>query len=389
MNCTNHPAVADGVTHCVRCSNPFCADCLVRFEGRPFCAACKAEQLADIRSGVNRSRDQLAGIGRRFAGIFIDNWLIAIPVLIFFPASVGFPALMALFKRPSWQSLITIGFLMAPIVYEGSMLQWRGQTIGKIALGLRVVQAGGQRLSAGQSWTRAVVRGAFASFLSIVDYGAAFFTKEKTCVHDMAARSRVVIIDFVLNACPRCQKPIDLTAIPTSAAAVCPLCARTFEAVHFDPPPPDTTLPQSVDASLAAAQPCAFHEHNAAVVECERCGSFMCRLCRIDIDGRTLCPGCFERLATEGSIDSAVTTFRDYSGMAGVAALLGIVISFLGVLFGPATIYYAIMGIRQKKKMRESDGRGLLWFAMVVGAFEVAISLAMLATLFVATRRAF
>ena len=199
----------------------------------------------------------------------------------------------------------------------------------------------------------------------------------------------MVIVEYTLNACPRCQKPIDLTAIATSAAAMCPLCARTFEAVRFDPPPRDTTLPQGVDASLAAAQPCAFHEHNAAVVECERCGSFMCKLCRIDIDGKVLCPGCFERLATEGSIPSTVTTFRDYSGMAGVSALLGILISFLAVLFGPATIYYAIMGVRQKKKMGEDDGRGMLWFAMVVGALEIVLGLALLTSVFVTMRRAF
>src|SRR5450432_3836516 len=147
MNCTNHPAVAEGVTSCVRCNNPFCADCLVRFEGRPFCTGCKAEQLADIRSGVNRSGEQLAGIGRRFAAIFLDSCITQIPLAALFPAAVGMTAIMSAAARPRWQSLITVGLLVVPILYEGAMLQWRGQTIGKMALGIKVLQAGGQRIS--------------------------------------------------------------------------------------------------------------------------------------------------------------------------------------------------------------------------------------------------
>jgi uncharacterized RDD family membrane protein YckC len=56
-----------------------------------------------------------------------------------------------------------------------------------------VVQAGGQEISGGQAWGRAVVRGLFVSFLSIINYAPAFFTKEKTCIHDMAAKTRVIL----------------------------------------------------------------------------------------------------------------------------------------------------------------------------------------------------
>jgi hypothetical protein len=38
------------------------------------------------------------------------------------------------------------------------------------------------------------MRGVFVSFLSIINYAPAFFTKERTCIHDMAAKTRVVLV---------------------------------------------------------------------------------------------------------------------------------------------------------------------------------------------------
>jgi len=62
-----------------------------------------------------------------------------------------------------------------------------------MALGIKVVQPNGQPLSTGQAWGRSIVRALFVSFLAIINYITAFFTKEKTCIHDMAAKTRVVL----------------------------------------------------------------------------------------------------------------------------------------------------------------------------------------------------
>ncbi len=98
----------------------------------------------------------------------------------------------------------------------------------------------------------------------------------------------------------------------------------------------------------------------------------MCALCRIDLDGRTLCPTCFERLSTEGTLESTRTTFRDYPGLASVTAVAGLLLWFATVLLGPLSIYYAVKGLRQKKQMGERDGRVGLWFAILLGSIEAA-----------------
>lgn len=194
MNCVNHPAVDESVHPCSRCGRPFCSNCRVTLQGRDYCARCKTEQLADLRSGVDATQVQLAGIGRRFVAVWIDGIIIAIPLMIVM-FTVMFPAMMAKQGQPPppWTTFVSWALAPLYILYEGLMLSARGQTLGKMALGIKVVQPGGQAISRGQAWGRAVVRGVFFSFLSLINYLPALFTKEKTCIHDMAAKTRVVI----------------------------------------------------------------------------------------------------------------------------------------------------------------------------------------------------
>jgi uncharacterized RDD family membrane protein YckC len=71
------------------------------------------------------------------------------------------------------------------------MLQRRGQTVGKMALGVRVVTAEGGPISGKQAWMRTVLRLVLGTCMGI-DYLPAFFTHERTCLHDMIAKTRVV-----------------------------------------------------------------------------------------------------------------------------------------------------------------------------------------------------
>ena len=194
MNCATHPDVMTGVLRCSRCGVPYCSSCLVTLQGKRFCARCKGEQITDLRSGVSAEAVDLAGVGRRFAAVWIDGLIMTIPYFILMFAVVVPSVQRPGGQPPSWFGLS--GFLLAPIyiIYEGVMLSQRGQTLGKMALGVKVVQPDGSDISGGQAWGRAVVRGIFISFLAIINYAPAFFTAEKTCIHDMLAKTRVVLV---------------------------------------------------------------------------------------------------------------------------------------------------------------------------------------------------
>lgn len=191
MLCKNHVDVAEHVRRCARCGSPFCPDCLVELSGRPYCATCKAEQLLDVRSGVDRSQLQLASIGRRFGAMFLDSLLIIIPMYTLMGIFLFAPATRGQTPHPLW-NLIGVPFALLAMLYEGLMLQLKdGQTLGKMVLKVRVVRPDGASISTGQAWGRVAMRTVLGC-LWIVDYVPALFTLEKTSLHDMVAGTRVV-----------------------------------------------------------------------------------------------------------------------------------------------------------------------------------------------------
>jgi uncharacterized RDD family membrane protein YckC len=84
-----------------------------------------------------------------------------------------------------------LGFL----IYEALMLSHRGQTVGKMALKITVVRPDGSPITTGQAWGRSLLRSVMVSVLTLLNYIPAMATKEKTCIHDLVANTRVVKVD--------------------------------------------------------------------------------------------------------------------------------------------------------------------------------------------------
>ncbi len=193
MICRNHVDVAEGVRRCSRCGGTYCADCLVTIQDRPFCAVCKTEQLMDVRSGVDRTRLTYGGFWQRFGAQIIDGILQAIPSYAFLFAVMFAAGAFSGKSEPSPIIFLAyIPFYVLPILYEGLMLSMKnGQTLGKMALHLRVVRPDGSPITSGQAWGRAVMR-LVLGCLIIGDYIPFFFTDEKTTLHDIIVGTRVV-----------------------------------------------------------------------------------------------------------------------------------------------------------------------------------------------------
>src|SRR5688500_8180460 len=178
MLCRNHIDVAEGLRRCARCGAPFCPDCLVELSGRPYCGTCKSEQLLDVRSGVDRSQLQHATILKRFGAVFLDSLLIVIPMYTIMGIFVFLPATRGQEPGPLVRA-IGGALALTDLVYGGRMRRdTHGETLGKMALQVRVVRAGGSAISTGQAWGRVALR-TILGCRWIVDYIPAFFTPEK------------------------------------------------------------------------------------------------------------------------------------------------------------------------------------------------------------------
>jgi uncharacterized RDD family membrane protein YckC len=184
MICRNHVDVAVGVRRCARCGSPFCNDCLVDIAERPYCATCKTEQLLDARSGVDYTVLDIANIGRRIVAYIIDSVLLYIVNQVI---TVGLT--LAAVNTSASPGLMFMGILVSlttNILYDGILTAARGQTLGKMAMKIRVVSENGAAVSTGQAWGRAAAKLIpFAAFVAL-------FNDEHKGLHDMLAHTRVV-----------------------------------------------------------------------------------------------------------------------------------------------------------------------------------------------------
>ncbi len=171
---------------------------------------------------------------------------------------------------------------------------------------------------------------------------------------------------YIGPACPSCG-----TAAPRqfqeSGAQRCRSCSLRYQATIFTPVADAAPMLITPVGVGGAGTPCAKHSRNVAEASCSRCGTFMCQLCRIDSDGMTLCPGCFDRLAGEGVLASARRTYRDHSRIALAYAVVGLLFMIAGLVLGPLAMWNAVRGLRQRK-----DGiaisRARCITALIIGA---------------------
>jgi uncharacterized RDD family membrane protein YckC len=196
MICRNHVDVSEGVRRCTRCGGAFCSNCLVNIGDYPYCATCKAEHLLDARSGVDRTMLSYTTVLKRFGAMILDGFILAIPnYACMFAIMFALGTFSGKTPNPEdslWILLIYIPMLGFPILYEGLMLSLKnGQTVGKMALSARVVRVDGSPITRGQAWGRAAMRTVLGCMMGI-DYIPAFFTDERTTLHDMIVGTRVV-----------------------------------------------------------------------------------------------------------------------------------------------------------------------------------------------------
>lgn len=199
MPCKNHPLVEDRLTRCAVCTDAFCPDCIVEIGGLPYCMEHKTEMLLDLLSGVPPMSLDMASILRRFAAMFVDGLLLGLPLVILaFFLIIPMGGMEEDFNSvspvlPLLNGVATLAWMVLVVVYEALMLAARGQTVGKKALGIKVVTADGGPISRGQAWGRTLIRQVFGLVpcLGLIDYLVAFGS-ERTCIHDILAKTRVV-----------------------------------------------------------------------------------------------------------------------------------------------------------------------------------------------------
>jgi len=191
--CPNHPHLTVGLQRCSRCGRGYCPDCLVSFRGGLYDAACKDAQLRDFAAG--HSALQIASAWSRLGAAWIDGFVLIIPIGLLYYASWKLSDLSvpAFIQARSWRCGTSAVMSVLYIIYDGVLVARRGATVGKSAVGLRVVNPDGSALGVRGSWTRAGTKYFlnFTGILGIID-SLMVFTNRCRTIHDRVASTLVV-----------------------------------------------------------------------------------------------------------------------------------------------------------------------------------------------------
>lgn len=182
-------------SHCSMCGKEFGSDELIEFEGRKVCGGCKPLFLQQIKENAEVSGKEImryAGFWVRFGAIFIDGLItgvITIPCNLFMQFGITRMEGNSAAMIPMVIVLYLIMFIVPGIYYI--MMHGRGgATVGKKAVGIKVVMSDGADITYGRATGRY-----FAEMLSSImniGYIIAAFDSEKRALHDHICNTRVI-----------------------------------------------------------------------------------------------------------------------------------------------------------------------------------------------------
>jgi uncharacterized RDD family membrane protein YckC len=176
---------------CSECGMRFPSDEMIQFGDARVCANCKDGFTQKLREGVTHGAIRhYGGFWIRFLARIMDSILVWI---FFWVLTLAFGGLAGIL-RGSGSGIFSLMFLLqwvSAACYEILLTARYGATLGKMALGLRVITASGGPLTLGLSAGRYLAQLVSSATLTI-GYVMAAFDPEKRALHDRICNTLVV-----------------------------------------------------------------------------------------------------------------------------------------------------------------------------------------------------
>jgi uncharacterized RDD family membrane protein YckC len=199
------PAVPIGAdsSFCSECGRPFPTNQLVAIGNASVCAQCKPVYLQRMREGGQAiGARRYAGFWIRFVAVLIDGVILSVAQLI-----IAVPVTMMLglgsIGVASSGSMAGLGAILAAysvlglisfaltIAYEVYFISTRGATLGKMALGLKVIRPDNGPISVGLALGRYLSK-ILSALILYIGFIMAGFDDEKRALHDRICETRVI-----------------------------------------------------------------------------------------------------------------------------------------------------------------------------------------------------
>jgi uncharacterized RDD family membrane protein YckC len=200
-------AMAQETRFCSECGRPYPAQEMVTIGAATICAQCKPLYMQRMREG-----GQAIGV-RRYAGFWIRfvAFIIDLIILAVVSGIIGLPLRMLLgvsavsmaqsqdpsavmAALPAMMGMIGLSLLINLVVgvsYDIWFVHNKGGTIGKLALGLQIINLDGSRLSYGQAVGRYFAK-ILSAIILYIGFIMAGLDSEKRALHDRICNTLVI-----------------------------------------------------------------------------------------------------------------------------------------------------------------------------------------------------
>jgi len=189
------------VLACAQCGKTFGQSDLVLIAGNWVCGNCKSAFLSRVVAGGPAVASSLnyAGVGIRFGARFVDGLIFIVPfaivLILVMPGLLRNPT----GKAPLFNGAFVVIALVFSLFYEVLMLRYWGATLGKMACGIKVVNADGSSLGWGVSFGRYFMYNVVISAVPFVNWILLITTaimagtdEQKRGLHDRVCDTRVI-----------------------------------------------------------------------------------------------------------------------------------------------------------------------------------------------------
>lgn len=189
---------------CTECGKIFSKDSAIQYGTAWVCAACKPIFLQKLREGATTGSGLLGAAGMRYAGFwirvaakFIDHIVMGIVlgipmlILVFTTGMISQQGGQPNFAAIGLQIILQVAGLGFGVAYNTFMHGKYGATLGKMAVGIRVVMADGAPITFMRAFGRAWAD-ILSSMICYIGYIIAGFDAEKRSLHDHICQTRVI-----------------------------------------------------------------------------------------------------------------------------------------------------------------------------------------------------
>jgi hypothetical protein len=148
-------------------------------------------------------------------------------------------------------------------------------------------------------------------------------------------------------ACPHCRTIQSVDLVNTGRLEPCPGCStllRTDVFKAFLRRVDQGAKAEDVEAREEAQ--CFYHPGKKALVPCSVCGRLLCAVCRIELDGQSLCVSCLQAGRDKQKISALQHQRTLYDSIALNLAFWPMLMIFPTLLTAPAALYFAVRHFR-------------------------------------------